>query len=64
MFWTLPEIFPSKLTTAKYKTKKNEKYISKQIVEVLMAAAMAAGKALMAKDAAGVMKNLMDAGKV
>lgn len=29
-----------------------------------MAAAMAAGKALMAKDSAGVLKNLMEAGKV
>jgi hypothetical protein len=32
--------------------------------KLLMAAAMAAGKALMAKDGKGVMMNLMQAGKV
>ena len=31
---------------------------------MLIAAALAAGKALMAKDGAGVLKNLMEAGKV
>jgi hypothetical protein len=62
MFSMEAETFPSRLTIAKCAFSQENFFLN--IEQILIASALAAGKALMAKDGAGVLKNLMEAGKV